>query len=1189
MPNAQGGGSVSGDYDITSEEISRGPIPEWLLNHIKLQSLDSSGLKSGRTPRILLIYPNENTRKQVLSGIGLGRAVDRTLHHTIDSLISSLVADVRLPRVISTEGPFRIVLHKECQKEAAKLGFPIINPLPDMAWGKAKTEALTSLHRQLSRELAIKDWEGPGITTFRKVLTRLENRLRGTHPDMVPKRIIECLNGGETPFTLSDVDGIIMLDHSPVMSRSRSQILLSISKHKPVHQLVHSGNFRLGHHGNLLLDEHPVRDSNSLPKWVPSHSIDSSDKIGNIQRILLSREKHSFRVAMDFVNEAMSSGSSRITIVDPSAENNRHKWERMLGNLGLGLVRSKTSTHTHPICHWIISLANLSHGPDAFSLERLRNLALQSSIVPFEDSLKHPTESEITPIANPEILTKIARNEHVLGGPGALAKWIDTLSRPPIKDKEGPEKESTQWWLLCLANSLFPLLRGTDREIIRANQGALGCFSGHELPLLSPPTDGDEWFERTLKLIDLKSEMSRYGGVGLSPASALQSLSMDRELLRKMQTTSNQNHPLMGPDWVEEMNSLSRASTAVAGGQNYTGGVSVMSPSEALGSTSDTIIMSNLSSTSWDLRVPKIAFLGEEERHSLGILSPDSPIRDARHSLQHILHSAPEVIVLDSSMDESSPPAAPIREWISDFDPDGTKGVRDLSLDTDNSQRGLRQQEGKMIQSGKPAQRSPLNPSSISIPLDPHLQRDRERRQPTVPEKDGYLPDSAIQHILSLEKSKLRGKPPEGVLNPRENHRWPVVGGVDKNGKSPPTIDPRPLPLAPSGSAVSDSRHGHLSEPRQEIDLWSPTRLQDWHRCPRMAWMTRELGAQREENQEEDVDSRTHGELIHNVHHDIIQGVLGLSSGKERDERGLGYSSVRSSGMDKKQIMMLALESLDSHAPWLGRTDAVSTNRLRMLTGMNLQEWNSWLADPMPLPLAGRVGGIISAEFDLGDSAPIAIEWKIGKEDNPGIEISDGFNDPIKVRGWIDRVDLLPIDRDSRIWVNESGNDSVAPIRIHGSGWSPRRIVAIRDLKTSESGSAIQRHHKGLLEELQLAIYARSWEVTHPGDLVLGAGISVLGHTSEHFIELSSKYSKDNDRTNIGTRSSVTSELHRFHDEGPSPDSDHFRAWLAQRLSVAQKVAYKARSGSVHPTPSPGVCSFCSVRSTCNVKMEGFF
>ena len=68
---------------------------------------------------------------------------------------------------------------------------------------------------------------------------------------------------------------------------------------------------------------------------------------GNIQRILLSREKHSFRVAMDFVNVAMSSGSSRITIVDPSAENNRHKWKNV-GNLGLGLVRSKTSTTPTP-------------------------------------------------------------------------------------------------------------------------------------------------------------------------------------------------------------------------------------------------------------------------------------------------------------------------------------------------------------------------------------------------------------------------------------------------------------------------------------------------------------------------------------------------------------------------------------------------------------------------------------------------------------------------------------------------------------------------------------------------------------------------------------------------------------------------------------------------------------------------
>ena len=263
----------------------------------------------------------------------------------------------------------------------------------------------------------------------------------------------------------------------------------------------------------------------------------------------------------------------------------------------------------------------------------------------------------------------------------------------------------------------------------------------------------------------------------------------------------------------------------------------------------------------------------------------------------------------------SSPPAAPIREWISDFDPDGTKGVRDLSPDTDNSQRGLRQQEGKMIQSGKP----PKVTSESKLNIDPLRSTFAERQRETAAYCSGkgfaIFQTPLFNTSYPWRNRSFEANLQMGVLNPRENHRWPVVGGVDKNGKSPPTIDPRPLPLAPSGSAVSDSRHGHLSEPSQEIDLWSPTRLQDWHRCPRMAWMTRELVAQREENQEEDVDSRTHGELIHNVHHDIIQGALGLSSGKERDERGLGYSSIRSSGMDKKQIMMLALESLDSHAP----------------------------------------------------------------------------------------------------------------------------------------------------------------------------------------------------------------------------------------------------------------------------------
>ncbi len=99
----------------------------------------------------------------------------------------------------------------------------------------------------------------------------------------------------------------------------------------------------------------------------------------------------------------------------------------------------------------------------------------------------------------------------------------------------------------------------------------------------------------------------------------------------------------------------------------------------------------------------------------------------------------------------------------------------------------------------------------------------------------------------------------------------------------------------------------------------------------------------------------------------------------------------------------------------------------------------------------------------------------------------------------------------------------------------------------------------------------------------------MIGHNSEHLLEVSSQYSNSQKELNIGTRSSITSASHRFVDEDEEPQSDHFRSWLAQRLSVALGVSSNARSGKVHPTPSPGVCGYCPVRETCNVRMEGSF
>jgi len=1181
---------------VTCEEISRGGMPEWLKEQIRLQSLGIPSTDPNIHGRVLVIYPTEKSRMQALSSIDLQGAVDRTLHHTIESLISSLVADLRLPRVKSKDGPLMSVLHSECIKEAARLGFPLINPLPDMKWGKGKTEALSALHYQLSREMVVEKWDGPGIATFRRVIERLETKLRFTHPDMAVNRIIDSLESGTIPFTVTDIDGIIMLNHSPVMCRSHAEMLLSMSKHRPIHQLAYPGNFRLGHHGNLLVDQHPLKDPEDLPKWVPHDRTPANEVPAEVKRILLRREAHSFEVAVQLVSERLNRGDAEIIIVDPAVEKNWHRWEQVLGVLGISMEMRGEPPSSHPIGHWILFLANLAHGSDAFSLENLRALSLQQSITPFETPSEHPSETEITPFAYPEILTLLARNEHVLGGPGALSKWIETLSRPPSDEKDGPLKEAAQWWLLCLANSLWPILRGSDRELVGALGQPVGCHTGAPLPLPDFPSDGDEWLQNTLSLIDLDSEMERYRGRGISPIAAVQALVNDREALRAMQRSSSQVFPTLGPDWVEELISLAEQSSAITGGPNFSGNVSVLSPEEVLGCTSELIVLANLSSSSWDLRVPKAPFLGEDERHSLGILRPDGPIRDARHSLQHILHASPEVVILDPSMDETAPPAAPIREWARDSEIVGREWVVYDNYESETSPRDSRQADGLLISKGKAPTNAPINPSAVSIPIDPQVQRDRERRQPSIADSDGYLPDDSKKHILSLDGLKFHGKTPSGVETPRTNQRWPVVGGIF-DGKTTPSIDPRPLSPVSTGSLVSDSRHGHSGEPSLDVSVWSPTRLQTWLRCPRMGWLSSELGAGREELQGEDIDSRTFGELLHNVHHDIIAQTLSFPTSEERNFDGEpGHISVQRSGLHPNEIMKIALESLDSRAPWLERSDAISTQQLRSLTGMTREEWSSWIADPSPTTPAGRVGGMVAAELEIGDSAPVSIEWMIGKDNSENVEISIPSDlsrgaelHPIKIRGWIDRVDLLPHDLESGKWIDNEGDDSVAPIRIHGTGWRPKRIVAIRDLKTSESALPRNRHYRGLLEELQLAVYSRAWEEAHPGDLVLAAGISVIGHNSEHLLEVSSQYSESQKELNIGTRSSITSTSHRFADEDEQTQSDHFRSWLAQRLSVALEVSSNAQSGKVHPTPSPRVCGYCPVRETCNVRMEGSF
>ena len=134
----------------------------------------------------------------------------------------------------------------------------------------------------------------------------------------------------------------------------------------------------------------------------------------------------------------------------------------------------------------------------------------------------------------------------------------------------------------------------------------------------------------------------------------------------------------------------------------------------------------------------------------------------------------------------------------------------------------------------------------MSIPIDSQIQRDRERRQPTIPEEDGYLPNDTNSQLLSIENLRFHGKTPEGIKPPRINKRWPVIGAILDGRKT--TSRSKTTFSHPNGDLVSDSRHGHSAKSKQEISV--VTTKAQLVEVSRMGWQSKELRTEREELQE---------------------------------------------------------------------------------------------------------------------------------------------------------------------------------------------------------------------------------------------------------------------------------------------------------------------------------------------------
>ena len=88
----------------------------------------------------------------------------------------------------------------------------------------------------------------------------------------------------------------------------------------------------------------------------------------------------------------------------------------------------------------------------------------------------------------------------------------------------------------------------------------------------------------------------------------------------------------------------------------------------------------------------------------------------------------------------------------------------------------------------------------------------------------------------------------------------------------------------------------------------------------------------------------------------------------------------------------------------------------------------------------------------------------------------------------------------------------------------------------------------------------------HPGDRVIGIGVTEIGESTVHYLEMDESVAQYLENAELGERTYSSQQLHRFPDSDSSVHNG-FRALLAERLRTSSRAINAARSGKVNATP----------------------
>ncbi len=1205
---------------LSMEAIEAGVgTPDWLLESIV----------SGK--RLMIIHPTESSRKQAISKLHSmmdGGIVDSSHHLTIQRFMSMLHIDLRLPAVMEEDGVTFELTHRALSSHATDYGFPLIQPNPQHSWTRSRSQRILSLHKEIISLIKPQDWDDdPGAMTCDKVLKKLESQTGMTHPSRRTRVVLDGLNKSEaTPFTLRDIDGIVMLDHASSLNEVEIAIMSRISQQVNLHQLVNPGSHRLGFHGEYIEDIHPVRKQSELPNWVPEHTVwipkakqswKSSSSDSEIFHLMVESENQNISALGDLLSRV----EGDVMIVDGDSSTLQRKLSSHMENHGIRLRGESLPISSSPAVSRILSIIGISRGEEAWSLSRLTDLVEQIGLPMTWETLnfEHPTNTDWSPKLNPETLVEIARGFHVLGGRGSLRRWLSTLSqatpRFPGDESQSKALEESQWWLSSMARWMMPILSKQDREI--AMQKCIGCISGEELPLPEPLGNPIEWFNSLLEQIDWRLLSSR-DSVESNSIPGLQYLI---ESITRL--TQEIGVEIEGDDFCEMLQNLSR-NTKLPSRRGTDTGIRILSPKQALGTTCDVLILSGLNSNTWSMKSPSVPWLDEVSRMRLGINRPDDGLRKGRHYLRHLLNSSKIVIILDSSLQDGIEPAGPLEEWFSVISanenlinletpppffnsedwkaetPDrawvwrtiknvglrlvhkvssmemlshGVRTHRSGNLPRDEVQRaGLASIENREITS------LPLNHNSILEAVRIDLLPDQYQRRSNVSslEAGDIFPFQDSGKMIRTKDYRLipnRNYIPQA----RGSSQWPHLGEVTEK-KTILGIDPRPIVPSSTGIKSLDERIGITGVNLRLPKVWSQSRLQAWLNCPRKAWFDRHLRLGREESVPEDIAANARGNIVHFVEEAVLRA------------HGLNEKQVPSQPIkladgpikDINDAWLVALKTLVEKAPWMKRADGVSAHRCRDLIGVSPTQWNSWLEGGDPIPIGGRLGRMIQADFELSDCAPLASEWEVKENSKDNVTIvlppspeQEGEEKSFKLTGFIDKVDAIIVDYDLQ------KNAGVIPLDLDlNQEVEISKLVIIRDIKSmdgpNDNGKDL-RHMKGLFDEIQLALYARAWEVSNPGHRVIGVGVTQVGIDTQPWVEIDPEFVELLADSSVGIITQNLVNQYRRPGEKTPALSNPFRAWMRERITTASRVIENAEAGKI-PCNCPTIDSCRSTK-----------